>query len=263
MKVVNWNLQWATPGSARSPEILRRIESHAPDILCLTETDADFGLEHGYTICALPDYGIGVRGKRRKVILWSRNPWRPATGLGCATLVPGRFVAGITDTTMGPLTVLGICIPWAGSRTARFGGKQRHWQDHDEYLDGLKRLLTPIARHRVALMGDFNQRLGGKSNVPRRLREKLRQTLPPAMTITTADTAFAGRGTIDHIVVSDDLIASVVDTISNLDGERRLSDHFGVVADLHARNEKPNSPRKSDLYDNQQSSPELAPHHRA
>lgn len=177
------------------------------------------------------------------MILWSRNPWRPATRLGRATLVPGRFVAGITDTPIGPLSVLGICIPWAGSRTARFGGKQRQWQDHEEYLDGLKMLLAPIARSRVVLMGDFNQRLGGKSNVPRRLREKLQQTLPPAMTVTTADTAFAGRGTIDHIVVSADLIASAVDTISNLDGEKRLSDHFGVVADLHTRNGPPNSPQ--------------------
>ncbi len=249
MKVVNWNVQWATPASVRSPEILRRIASHDPDIMCLTETDADFGLGHGHTICALPDYGMGVRGKRRKVILWSRNPWRPAVGLGRATLVPGRFVAGNTDTPIGPLTVLGICIPWAGSRTARFGGKQRQWQDHEEYLDGLKTLLAPVTPSGMVLLGDFNQRLGGKSNVPLRLREKLRQAVPPTMTVATAETEFAERRTIDHIVVSDDLIASGLSTISNMAGERRLSDHFGVVADLYTRDEPQNPAQKSERYD--------------
>ena len=263
MKVVNWNVQWATPDSARSPEILRRIQALDPDIICLTETDADFGLEHGHVICALPDYGMGVRGRRRKVALWSRNPWRPAVGLGGAALVPGRFVSGVTDTPIGPLTVLGVCIPWAGSRTVRFGGKQRQWQDHEEYLDGLKRLLAPMGRPRVVLLGDFNQRLAGKSNVPLRLREKLRQALPTAMTVTTVDTEFARRRTIDHIAVSDDLTAGIVDTIDNWDGDRRLSDHFGVVADLYMRDVPPNPPRKSDLYDSQQPSLELAPHRRA
>ena len=240
MRVVNWNVQWATPGSARSPEILRRIQSHNPDIVCLTETDADFGLGHGHTVGALPDYGMGVRGKRRKVILWSRNPWHPAIGLGRATLVPGRFVAGITDTPLGPVTVLGICIPWAGSRTTRFGGKRRQWQDHDEYLDGLKRLLAPVHPSLALLIGDFNQRLSGRSNVPLRLRDKLQQALPPAMTVTTADTEFSGRRTIDHIVVSNDLIAGAVDIIDNWDGNRRLSDHFGVVADLSVRDVQQN-----------------------
>ena len=38
--MVTWNVEWATPRSwSRRDEILRRIERHGPDIVCLTETD--------------------------------------------------------------------------------------------------------------------------------------------------------------------------------------------------------------------------------
>ena len=38
MRLVNWNVGWATPRSQRTPEILSRIHGHTPDIVCLTET---------------------------------------------------------------------------------------------------------------------------------------------------------------------------------------------------------------------------------
>ena len=38
--VVTWNVEWATPRSwSRRDEILRRIERHQPDVICLTEAD--------------------------------------------------------------------------------------------------------------------------------------------------------------------------------------------------------------------------------
>ena len=41
MSLVNWNVQWATPRSKRTPEILRRIEEHTPDVICLTESNIE------------------------------------------------------------------------------------------------------------------------------------------------------------------------------------------------------------------------------
>ncbi len=55
------------------------------------------------------------------------------------------------------------------------------------------------------------------------------------MTIVTSELAFEGRKSIDHVVLSDDLAAESVDTISNDHDGRRLSDHFGVVVDVSAR----------------------------
>ena len=233
LRVVNWNLQWATRRSVRSPEILKRFRQREPHVACFTETDADFMAGCGHTICSLADYGSGIRGNRRKVILWSRNPWRPAGGFGTATLVPGRFVAGVTRTPIGPVTVAGICIPWSGSRTVRFSGRQRQWQDHEEYLDGLKPLLAASDTSNLVVMGDFNQRLEGRSNVPLRLRAKLSAAFPTHLRIATGSVEFESRKTIDHIAATADLSVRTRDPISHrtVDG-KALSDHFGVVADL-------------------------------
>ena len=38
LTVATWNVEWATPRSRRTGEILRRIDHHAPDVVCVTET---------------------------------------------------------------------------------------------------------------------------------------------------------------------------------------------------------------------------------
>ena len=79
MKLVNWNVEWATPGGRRSPEILERIRQHDPEVICLTETDVgllDREQLQGHVVFSQADYGYTVREKRRKVLLWSKHKWR-------------------------------------------------------------------------------------------------------------------------------------------------------------------------------------------
>ena len=82
--------------SERSPEILRRIESHDPEVICLTETDSkrllsarDAATRSGRN----PTWGPVIQG-RRKVLLWSRQPWRTSIGLATQAMPPGRFIPG-------------------------------------------------------------------------------------------------------------------------------------------------------------------------
>lgn len=235
LRVINWNVEWATPRSERSPEILRRIAEHDPEIICLTETNDrlldGFG---GHTIQSLPDYGHRMIQGRRKVMLWSRNPWCAVAGLGSAVFPSGRLVAGVTDTSEGPVTVVGVCIPWSGSRTKRFGGNCSQWEDHDSYLDGLKTLFQPGLKPRMVVIGDYNQSVGGRNSAPIRLRDKLKRTFDDAgLRIATASLEFGGRRAIDHMALTPDLDARSMTAIGNLrDDGGKLSDHFGVVADL-------------------------------
>ena len=247
MWLVNWNVQWATPRSPRRPELLRRIGQYSPEIVCLTETDAallppEGGAEYpvGYSISARPDYGYGLRGGRRKALLWSRQPWEQVDDLGVESLPPGRFIAGVTATSLGRLRVIGVAIPWSHSRVRGAAKPRRAWQDHQQYLEGLHQALRRVPARRLVVVGDFNQRIGRRpgehNSVPLPLRRALLEALPPGLTIVTAELEYRGRRTIDHIALSDDLAAAALEPISNAYGrpgaERHLSDHYGIAANL-------------------------------
>ena len=240
--LVNWNVEWATPRSWRSPEILNRIEQHKPDIICLTETHVGLLSGGGHVITSRADYGYKVREERRKVLLWSREPWeqvderRDAAGrLGSDVMPPGRFVSGVTRTSLGEVTVIGVCIPWADSRVRGTTVKRKRWEDHRQYLNGLSEVLDRTSLERLIVVGDFNQRIQQGGRVPKDVQMALQSAVASRMTIATAGLGFRGRKSIDHVALGNDLTAEYLGVISNLDGERRLSDHFGVVAGISAR----------------------------
>ena len=128
MKVVNWNFQWAAPGSVRSPEILHRTWRRHPDIVCLTETECE-----------------------------RRCPYPP--------------------------------------------------------------LSQPVRAQ---------------------LQEAMPAAHPPGLTIATAGLGLRGRRAIDHIAISGHLSARFLTAIDNMDGDRRLSERFSVVADLSVRDAQQN-----------------------
>ena len=234
LTVLNWNVEWATPRARRTRHILDRIARRAPEVVCLTETHEDLLAPEGHTICSRPDAGYGVKPGRRKVMLWSREPWERVDDLGDESMPPGRFVAGVTETSLGEVAVVGVCIPWFGSRTESRRGRERkeRWEDHGRYIECLRRVLGRGAPERVIVMGDFNQVIGEGSRAPAKLQQALRDALPSGMAIATSDLEFEGRRNIDHIALSGDLAAQSIEAISNTHDGRGLSDHFGVVAEV-------------------------------
>ena len=155
MRAVTWNVEWATPRSRRTTEILSRIDGHAPEVVCLTETDVGLLSQRGHSICSQPDAGYEVKMSRRKVILWSREPWDEVDDAGLDSMPPGRFVAGVTRTSLGKVTVIGVCIPWFGSRTEarRKAERKMRWEDHEQYLAGLTEILRRASAKRLIVMG--------------------------------------------------------------------------------------------------------------
>ena len=234
LRVVNWNVEWATPHSRRTAEILGRIARHTPEIVCLTEAHDRLLSDDGHIICSQPDYGYTVKEGRYKVMLWSKEPWKQVDDRGIGSMPPGRFVSGVTRTPLGYVTVMGICIPWSGSRTEanRQAERRRRWADHEQYLVGLAEVLERADVNRLVVIGDFNQTIGQRSSAPPALQLAIRKAFPSNMRIATSELTFQGRRTIDHIALSADWAIDSLEVISNLYGGRKLSDHFGVVADL-------------------------------
>ena len=234
LKIVSWNVEWATPASSRTAQVLNRIDRHAPDVVCLTEAHVELLSRHGHTICSQPDYGYTIREGRRKVVLWSQEPWKQIDDLELESMPPGRFVAGVTQTSLGAVTVVGVCIPWFGSRTeaTRKTERRKQWEDHRQYLAGLTEVLARVTAKNLIVAGDFNQIIGSGGRAPTELRSALQRAFPSGMTVATADLEFQGRGSIDHIASSGNLTVESRSVISNVHGERKLSDHFGVVAEL-------------------------------
>ncbi len=222
-------------------------------------------------VSAKPEPGKSAANYQRKVVIWSRFPWKCVDDLGSEDLPPGRFVAGTADTPVGQIRVIGVCIPWHNANV-NVGAKDKvSWAEHSTYLQGLASILKRKTSYPVVLTGDFNQQIGQVNRPYPPLSNPVRAGLQkamlagptPGLTIATAGLGLRGRRSIDHIAISSDLSAGSLATIDNMDGERRLSDHFGVVADLSTRDAPQNPPQKSECYDKQQSSLELAPHHRA
>ena len=149
LKLVNWNVEWATPRSSRRAEILRRIQRHDPEVICLTETHTGLLSQDGHTICSQPDYGYPIKDGRRKVMLWSREPWEQVDDVGIDSMPPGRFVSGVTQTSVGEIMVLsGSVFPGSdhglrlgGIRNARSGGKTMNstWPVSPKFSDGCLR----------------------------------------------------------------------------------------------------------------------------
>ena len=110
----------------------------------------------------------------------------------------GRFVSGVTQTSVGEVAVIGICIPWFGSRTeARRGNeRRRRWQDHEEYLAGLTEVLERVEAKRLIVMGDFNQVIGPGGRARRELRLALQEAFNPNLRI--ADVGSCLPGTQEH-----------------------------------------------------------------
>ncbi len=100
MKCLLWNVEWAPPRSVRGDLILGGIRESAADVVCLTETERDF-LPAGHLVSADADYGYSHSGGRRKVVLWSRQPWSDVDVMGDESMPGGRFVSGVTVATAG------------------------------------------------------------------------------------------------------------------------------------------------------------------
>lgn len=225
--VATFNCEWRRTLSKDAGTIRDRVVAGAPDIVCLTEAYRDFFLGTGHLIEAEPDYGYPIVEGRRKVLLWSRQPWRGIDPVGSGELPSGRFVAGTTMTDIGEVRVFGVCIPWARAHVATGRRDRRPWEDHRNYLRGLAPVIAAAPASSI-VVGDFNQTVPRRRQPQSVFDDLSRVVLSRFAVVSGGKVDAMGRPAIDHVCLGAGLRADEVMPISNVgESSRRISDHFG------------------------------------
>ena len=135
-----------------------------------------------------------------------RNLWLQA--IRSPGLPSGRFVAGTTNTPLGPLRVIGVCIPWAASHVSTGRRDRQRWEDHLRYFEALPEVLDQ-QRTPYILIGDFNQAVPRRT-APYEVFSSLVSNIQRRCHIVTTGEIEGCGFAIDHIAVSDELRANSV-----------------------------------------------------
>lgn len=227
MRILLWNVEWATLKSKRGKEIQRIYREIAPDIACITEGYLQFWQNEGNVISSTEDYGYKITEGRRKVILVSNSDWKDVDQIGNQYLPSGRYCLGKTH----GLTVHGLCIPWKDANVRNGQRNSLPWEDHIHYLDALKPLIKD-SQERTIVLGDYNQRIPRKWS-PEDVYTKLVNTFESNFTVsTTGIIKEMDKQAIDHFAHTSDIIVKNITVINNYLGEMKLSDHFGFVLEI-------------------------------
>lgn len=226
-----WNTQWAVPSTPLGNAVSGVLKDLGCNVMVLTEVLLGLLPTTGHRLDAETDWGYQLtQPDRRKVAIWSTAPWRDPDVIGHPELPGGRFVAATTDTPLGALRVVGVCIPWAGAHVTTGRCDRSQWGDHLRYLDGLRQLLGDQPRPLV-VAGDFNQRIP-RDRQPQRASEALYDALHGLGVATAGETTHGPL--IDHVATNPSLRASNLEIVSKHGDTGELSDHHGAVLDLEA-----------------------------
>lgn len=213
--------------------MLARLLDSQAEIICCPEAHDNFLGDGWHGAFSDPDYGYPLIEGRRKVTLWSKQPWRDVDVLGSAAFPPGRFVAATTATENGDVRVVAVCIPWRMAHVATGARNRTVWEDHRAFLEGLPEVL---ADHSLPLVvvGDFNQRIPS-TREPKDVAEKLRKGLSDLRVWTQGAIPDLANSTVCHIGGSDRFDLVRVHGMSRSVDGVTLSDHDGIVAEVMRR----------------------------
>lgn len=230
MRVATWNVQWAVPKSKKGSRVAAKLHDVDADVLVVTEGQLGLLPEGGHMIDAGNEWGYGAERHRRKVLAWSRHPWRDVRLIDDGA-AKGRVLAGHTDTDQGPIRMIAVCIPWRDAHVSTGRKTAKAWNEHVEccgQLLAFRQALDPDLPTLIA--GDYNQRIPRKHQTIR-AAEALDAALV-GMTLWTRGETNCGQ-LIDHIAGSGDLLGDKIDVWPAGDADGPLSDHTGVACDVH------------------------------
>lgn len=162
--------------------------------------------------------------------MWSSEPWTDVDEVGSPDLPSARFVAATTETPIGPVRIMGVCISWHMANVTYGNRNRRPWEDHINYCSELRQLIEAYdPALPLIVAGDYNQRIPptrGGAQV-----HAMAELLEAIDLLTGGEVAGWEKPGIDHIAVRGLEATSVVGWPNVID-DVRCSDHGGVVVEL-------------------------------
>lgn len=231
MRILTWNLERAQPRYPKALAALAHLESYEPDVMVLTEVRTTYPAGDGHVVWCRPLDSSWLGEDERRVLLWSRHPWSDVDDLGSPSLPTGRFVSARTETPIGPVRVVGVCIPWHMARVSAPPKDRWPWEEHITYCRELPAVLERYRDERFVVAGDFNQRVP-RANTSKAAAEALAQAFDGLDLATAGTPPGCDRQGIDHIALGPALRAERVWGWPNAIDGRRLSDHDGAGCDV-------------------------------
>ena len=154
-RIATWNLERKKPDTPTGRAGVEHLRSLDANVMVLTEGRRSFPAGDGHLIWS-QSWGSD---DERKVVMWSRNPWRQVDEVGHGDSSPGRYDAARTDTPIGEICVIGVCIPWH-MLNVQYGNRNRKpWEEHIAFCGVFKRMIANYPDRAYVIAGDFNQRI--------------------------------------------------------------------------------------------------------
>ncbi len=230
MKLLLWNIEWAEKNSKRGQIITKIISRHGADIVCFTETTLGMLPDGGHIILSGEDFGYSHDGSRRKVAMWSNQPWTLVDCFGDAGLPGGRFVSGVTH----GIRFIGVCIPWKDAHVRTGNRNCEPWSEHLSYIA----CMTPVLQkycsepEPVCMLGDYNQRIP-QVKQPDAVYAAITELLSGRLICATEGIrTSSGQQFIDHVSGDSQLKITIDTIIPKEQGGVMLSDHDGFLCDV-------------------------------
>lgn len=234
MRVLTWNVERkksTSPTGSAGVDLLRSFDA---DVMVITEARTSFPADDGHLVACEPMPFDYLDDDERRVVMWSKEPWTDVDTIGHPDFPIGRFVTGVTDSSIGPVRVVGVCIPWHMSNVQYGDQNRKPWEDHLRYLELLPGVLTAYDEP-VIVAGDFNQCIPRVPYGNRAAAEAMATTFGPLDVVTAGEVDGVDKPLIDHIALGPGLSAERVWAWPNDAGGVRMSDHAGVGAEVIAR----------------------------
>lgn len=228
-RILTRNLERKKPTTPTGAKAIDHLKSLDADVMVLTESRVSFPAGDGHAIWSRthgePD--------ERKVVMWSKQPWTVVDDLGDPDLPPSRFVAATTQTPVGPIHVMGVCISWHMANVQYGARNRKPWEDHVTYCRVLERMISDRRSSTpLVIAGDFNQRV---TSPPKTTGGAHREAMASLLRGLTAPTIGVVPGweqeENDHIALRD-LTPGQVRGWSNVVDGVRCTDHAGVMVDV-------------------------------